>query len=97
VDDLPVLLLRDADVRRQPEGFQPVQQAILIEGHHLRCRASVPGTALPGPGVPAIACVGELPAADGGHQREGATAVFQQAVFECLGHGQRQAPIPDED
>jgi hypothetical protein len=97
VDDPPFFLVRNADIRGQAEGFQPLQQAILIKGHHLRGPAGMPGVGLPHPEVPVIARLGEFQSADSGDQRKRVVAIPHQAIFQCRADSERQAAILDED
>jgi hypothetical protein len=81
VDDPPFFLVRNANIRGQPEGFQPLQQAILIKGHHMRGPVGMPSVGKPHPEVPLIACLGELQPADSGDQRERVVAIPHQAIL----------------
>jgi hypothetical protein len=73
--DPSFFIVLDADISGQPEGRQPVQQAIFIKGHYLR--------RMPGGGqLPAVIGVGEFPAADDRYQCHRSMPVSQQAVLQ---------------
>jgi hypothetical protein len=97
VDNPPFFLLRNANVRGQPQGFQPLQQALLMEGHYLRRPARAAWDLLPHPELLLIARVGELQSADRRYQREGVVAIPRQALLQCRADRKGQAAIPDKD